>query len=282
MATENEIGKKAFTAGSALEAYRRVKLNSSGQVVYAGAGEEGIGYTYDGPIASGDHVTVKLDGFAGTRKVVCAAAVTAGARLYGAASGKVDDAFDGRGPCVGIALEAGSADLSVIEMQPIEQGSQLLYSNLADSAAITNVTAETDFDKKLTIPAGEILEGDVYDVEAVVKFPSTNGTDTAALKLYFGTEVIIAPAAVDVANNDIGHIKARIAVRAGGAGGTVEATGTQAVGVPATVTAKPFNKAQAAEDLAVACDIKLSCTWSVANAGNQAVLEHLSIVRHRK
>lgn len=111
MTQQTEIGFKTFTAGEALEAFRRVKL-SSGNVVYAGAGEEFIGVTQD-KVASGDPVNVALRASARTYKMVAAAAVTAGAVIYGAASGKVDDAASG--VAQGTALEAATADLDVIE-----------------------------------------------------------------------------------------------------------------------------------------------------------------------
>lgn len=107
--TENII--KTFTAGEALEAFRRVKL-SSGNVVYAGAGEEFIGVTQD-KVASGDPVAVALRSASRSYKMTAAAAVTAGAVIYGAASGKVDDAASG--VAQGIALEEATADGDIIE-----------------------------------------------------------------------------------------------------------------------------------------------------------------------
>lgn len=113
MTQQTESGFKTFTAGSALEAFRRVKLDGSLNVVYAGAGEEFIGITQD-KVASGDPVTVALRSAARTYKAVAAAAVTAGAVIYGAANGKVDDAASGTAQ--GTALEAATADGDVIEI----------------------------------------------------------------------------------------------------------------------------------------------------------------------
>lgn len=112
MTQQTESGFKTFTAGEALEAFRRVKL-SSGSVVYADAGEEFIGITQD-KVANGDPVTVALRSAARSYKAVAAAAVTAGAVIYGAADGKVDDAASG--VAQGTALEAATADGDVIEV----------------------------------------------------------------------------------------------------------------------------------------------------------------------
>ncbi len=110
MSQEN-MGSKCFTAGEALEAYRRVKL-SSGNVVYAGAGENFIGVTAH-KADNGAPVTVNFRSADRSYKMVAAAAVTAGAVIYGAASGKVDDAASGTAQ--GTALEAATADGDVIE-----------------------------------------------------------------------------------------------------------------------------------------------------------------------
>lgn len=104
---------KTFTAGAALEAYRRVKLDGSGNVIYAGAGEECIGVTTD-KVASGNMVAVALRSSGRSFKAVAAGAVTAGAVIYGAANGKVDDAASGTAQ--GTALEAATADGDVIEV----------------------------------------------------------------------------------------------------------------------------------------------------------------------
>lgn len=110
MSQEN-LGVKTFIAGADLEAYRRVKL-SSGNVVYAGAGESFIGVTTH-KAANGTPVSVAFRSADRSYKLVAAGAVTAGAVIYGAANGKVDDAASGTAQ--GTALEAATADGDVIE-----------------------------------------------------------------------------------------------------------------------------------------------------------------------
>ena len=103
-----------FTAGEALEAFRRVKL-SAGTVVYADAGEYSVGITEE-KVASGALVTVRLTNAAGTRTVTAAGTFSLGAELYGAADGKVDDAAVGQ--VIGTALAAATAAGDQIEMVP--------------------------------------------------------------------------------------------------------------------------------------------------------------------
>lgn len=280
MAEINTTGLKAFTAGEALAAYRRVRLNSSQQLVYADANEQGIGYVEE-VIASGDPATVRLDGFPGTRKVMCAAAVSAGAAVYGGADGKVNDAEAGLGPRLGIALEASSGDGSVIEIQPQEGGSKLLYSNIADSAEVENTTTPTNFDKTFTIPASEIEVGDVFEIVAAGRVVDNNSTDTLALALLFGTETVDAIAALDVEDADIWRLHAFVHIRAIGASGAIQ--GSSIAGMDADlVTAKIGEKTEAAEDLSAGALVAVQATWSVAHADNEALLSSLSVIRHRK
>lgn len=161
-------------------------------------------------------------------------------------------------------------------------GSGLLYANVADSASVTNTTVETAFDKSLTLKGGELEVGDVLSIRARAFCVATNSTDTLTLKLYVGTEVIATTGAVDVANSDIGYFDVDVVVRAIGSSGKLSAAGVVALGVPGTVTAKPFRLDEASEDLSGSLFIGVKATWSVANAGNDAILEDLTIKRHRR
>ena len=93
----------SFTAGEALEAFRRVK-QSGATVVYADSGEKGIG-TNQAYAASGASACIRLD-TEGTSKMTAAGAFSAGALLYPADDGKVDDAVAGKP--LGRAVEAAT------------------------------------------------------------------------------------------------------------------------------------------------------------------------------
>ena len=110
MSQEN-LGSKSFVAGEDLEAYRRVKL-SSGNVVYADAGEEFIGVTSHKALNT-EQVTVNLRSASRTYKMVASSAITAGNTIYGAIDGKVSASASG--VAQGVALEAATADGDVIE-----------------------------------------------------------------------------------------------------------------------------------------------------------------------
>jgi hypothetical protein len=113
MSQQNE-GLKCFTAGEALEMFRRVKL-SGVTVVYSDGGEAYIGVTQE-KVASGDPVTVMLKTTGKTFIMISEESLSAGAALYGAADGKVKDTASGTS--MGTALEAASGDGEEIEVLP--------------------------------------------------------------------------------------------------------------------------------------------------------------------
>lgn len=271
---------RTFKAGAAVTAFRRVKLDSSGNVIHAGVDEIGIG-TALRTVALDEHVPVLLWGAGGTRKVVCEAAVAARVKLYCAASGKFDD-DQADGPAVLLTLEAAAADGGIIECMDLQKdGSSILYANVADSAAITNTVSETDFDKKRTIDGTILKLGDVLEIIARANMFSTNGTDTFNMKVKVGTEVVAATGALDVANGDQAQIHAFVVIRDVGASGKLSASGWAKVGGAAAVPTV-VRLDQAAEDISGSIDIKATGTWSAADPGNQAVLEDLVVIHHKQ
>lgn len=278
----NTTGLRTFTSSGAITQYTRVVINSSGYAVAAGADEKGIGIA-EISCSSGDPVTVRLHSAPGTRKITASAAISAGALCYTAASGKFGATPISTGPAMFRAAEAASGDGSIIEAIPVtESGTSVVYASVADSTSITNTVTETTFSISKTINALELQIGDVLHVRARAFCVSTNSTDTLTLKLYVGTEVICTTGAVDVANSDIGYIDAMVVVRALGASGKLSASGVVALGVPGTVTAKPFRLDEATEDLTSTLLVGVKAQWSVASASNDVILEDLIVLKHRQ
>jgi hypothetical protein len=118
MAAYNDNGIKTFTAGEALERYRRVKLNAAGTaVVYADADEACIGIT-ERKVDNAEQVAVRLINHQGTFLVVASAAIdiSADATLEGTADGKV--ATQNAGTIRFTALNDAAGDGSIIEVLP--------------------------------------------------------------------------------------------------------------------------------------------------------------------
>lgn len=284
MASENENGVKSFTAGEALEAYRRVKL-SSGTVIYADAGDRYIGVTL-AVVANGDTAAVKLRNHPGTYKMECAGAVTSGATVYSANDGMVDDAFAANGESIGIALDTGDGAGSIIEVlpQPKIGGGELLESSTGDSSALgTSSAAEATFSNgSYTFPAGSLLAGDKIVVKAKGRLDATNGSDTFTGRLKIGTETLATTPNPDAVDADIFMIDAEISINVGGASGFVEAMGTVMNDALAATLGTPFHKASSAEDLSGAVILAVTGQFDASSAGNTAKLDHFSVVRLRK
>ena len=85
----NDTGHKTFTAGAAM-GERLLVIVSSGVLALAGATDANVvGATTRPAFASGDKIDVALVTKQGTVELVAAGAITAGATVYQAASGKV-------------------------------------------------------------------------------------------------------------------------------------------------------------------------------------------------
>lgn len=139
-------GIRTFTAGEALEAYRRVKIKSGTtttppEVEYADAGEFCIGVTM-APADSGDAVAIKTLNQNGTFLVQASKTISLGATVYGSNDGKVSDASSGTSQFV--ALKAATAASDIIEccVNPYA-GSTASTISIADSGGIiTGTTVE--------------------------------------------------------------------------------------------------------------------------------------------
>ena len=111
---ENTSGFKAFkTTAAAVGQGVRVKIDSAGLILVAGATDPAIGVTTE-PIAASSWGNVKLFSAPGTFVVQAKSAVTQGSPLYPAVEGKVDDT--GVTLLGLVALEAAAADGDLIEV----------------------------------------------------------------------------------------------------------------------------------------------------------------------
>jgi hypothetical protein len=125
-----EAPTRADTAAGAVAQFLRVK--TPGAIATAGALDQSIG-TMDRTCLAAGPCTIRLKSAEGTRKMVAAAAITAGAPVYGAAGGKISSVAN---PNIeGLALEAASADNDVIEVLPVNApGSNSVTAYAANGA----------------------------------------------------------------------------------------------------------------------------------------------------
>lgn len=125
----NDYGIGTHTCGEDVAEARRVKLNSSDELVYADADALGIGVTRN-DCEDGEDVGVAYYNKPGTHHIMVTEPVTVGVDLYAAADGKVSllPAEAGDYIKVGVALEAAGAAGDVIEMLPHESGKVVTVS----------------------------------------------------------------------------------------------------------------------------------------------------------
>lgn len=276
MGTITNEGLLARIATAALAAYTRVKFDpdNDGQVIVAGANEDAIGITEDDALAAGDPVTVRTFGRISRR--VAAEAISQYADVYNAASGRVSDTKAGKRQ--GIALTAASNAgewITVLEVPDFGDIDGLVNVIVADSTAVTASGASVFDNGTKTLDGASLKVGDIIRVRVGVDITTTTGSETVTLTLKVGTETIIATGAVDVSNGDLGYIEADVVVRAIGASGALLAYGTYALGTQGTVTALPFRKAQASEDLSG--DVAVTVTTTHSSTGESVELEHFSV-----
>lgn len=262
-------------AAENLEAFRLVRHDTSNEFVYCDAGETPLAVTED-YVASGLPVAgALLQNKPGTIRVTAAGVIAARSDVYSAADGKVSATKSG--VRVGQSFEAATADGDIIEVLPNIEKVDLKYSNTASTAEVENTVVETAFAASKTLVGADLSAGDVIRIRAQGLVNDNNAADTLTVKLYVGTEEIVSTGAVDVADGDIFFIDADVVVRIAGAGGHVAGCGLVALGVPGTVTAKPFAKADAAEDLSGDVAITVKATWSAAHADNEVQLDNLIV-----
>lgn len=124
---------KSYLGTSSISAHLRVYLASATTVTTAGADNAGMGTIETPSTATNGPCTVRLWNSEGTRKVVANAAISAGALVFAAASGKVG--ASGSVP-LAIALEAATADGDIIEVQPLRPGTTVSFRQRITTANV--------------------------------------------------------------------------------------------------------------------------------------------------
>lgn len=105
-------------AGGAIDQFQRVKYDSDGKVVVAGA-EQSIGTSRHAVFADGDDVTVVLGNKVGTAKCIASAAIDAGEQVFGSSNGRVSPTQAAGSYAIGIARHAAvSGDVVEIICMP--------------------------------------------------------------------------------------------------------------------------------------------------------------------
>lgn len=111
MSSQNSNPSFSLPATGAISRFLRVKVDSAGAAVLAGATDRSVGTV----VSQNPDYTVGVDGGrSGTKHYVAGAAVAAGAVVTGIAGGKVDDTAVSGAEILGYALESAAADGDII------------------------------------------------------------------------------------------------------------------------------------------------------------------------
>jgi len=273
MAKQMDVATLTATTAEAITQHRLVRHDSSLNLVYADAGEMPLG-PVDRVVASGDEASVALlANKCGTIKLTASGAISAGARVFTAADGKIS--ATNSMILVGTALEAATADGDVIEVLPDLK--RVAYVNTAaDSVKGASSTSEVDCGITVTIPAIEILTGSVFRIRAEGLVTDQDSTPQCDVKLYVGTEVIATATVAAAADNDQCIILADVVVRTSGASGKLKALAATSFDAAGTALVSAL-KAEASEDLSSGAAVKCTVTFGASHADNKFRLDTLQV-----
>jgi hypothetical protein len=183
----------SIVAGEAITTpFLRVALNGSGKAVIAGAADHAVGHVLL-PVTEADRPASVHLAFFGTPYAVAAGAITKGALVYPAASGKVSATATGGNAPIGFALEAASGNNSQIRViyTTFTPGSQIFAAGIhtwaggaatTDSISVTGLVATDVVICTLTARAStETLVMAVNDeandqIDLTLSANGTNGT----------------------------------------------------------------------------------------------------------
>lgn len=161
---------------------------------------------------------------------------------------------------------------------------QHFHTTYSATDRVTATSSETAFARTLSLEALTAGKGDFYFGSVAVEAVGTNSTDTLTVKVYLGpasdptTGILLASnTAVDVADGD--NVGAIFTISADliGAGGTARFSGVGAAGLTSKVTAFGGVDAQVATTSKLV--VAVTATWSSNNAGNNANLDHIHLVK---
>jgi hypothetical protein len=166
-------GKKTFLSDGAIATrYLLGKIGSdAGHVVASGAADEPIGIITDEAGAAEDAVNVNLFGSAAdTQLMVGAEAIAAGADVYTAAGGKVQDEPGATGTfwLVGRALAACGGDGQLVQVEPVKPIKVVVIAALTS----TNGTAGAAADLTALKAEAEKIGDDVRALGAALATPA--------------------------------------------------------------------------------------------------------------
>lgn len=186
MSQYTEGGLKTFESGAAIKDYSRIQIGSDRKVTTAGASAVCDGTAERAAFDADEYIPVRLKNAPGTRQMIAAGAISAGASVYAAADGEIaatGSILEGK------ALEAATAKGDIIEVMTgsanVSNSPASVAATGSDQAGAAAVTGSlvlataSDGTKGVRLPAisvGTVVE--IYNSVAsqgLKVYPATGG-----------------------------------------------------------------------------------------------------------
>lgn len=255
-----------YVANAALKPGHLLELMSTGKVrkstVYGGSSEP---------------IFAKENSYTGGTRDTAYSALDNVFAHYAQRGDRINTRVAALAPSIAIGDRIISAGDGTVVKAPSNTGNTL-YQNTAASAAISNTTVETAFDKSYTIPANTLKAGDFVRIRGQAIATSTANTDTLLIKVYLGSTSIGTSGAVNATNSDVVVFDLWVVIRTIGTSGTyVSAGSVGVVGAAGTATMRETITAETAIDTTVTNAITVKATWSVADTADSVRLDILNV-----
>lgn len=152
------------------------------------------------------------------------------------------------------------------------------YSNVADSAAVTNTTSATAFDQTYNIPASTLGLGSTVRIRATVRVTNQAAATNLTVRVLIGAAVIITGLATAPGNEETVNVECWITTRAAAGAAVDTVGGGTMILAGATPAALPTATLPNATALATngALLIAVDAAWSLADA-SACILETLFV-----
>lgn len=188
---------------------------------------------------------------------------------------KTDLSLDGEGFIYGVAKETVSAgETFTAEFFGEKFGLRNLYTSTVASIPVTATSSETEYNRKVTIPANVLVAGRKLRITFQGIITAANATDGHTTKLVIGSTTVVTSTVSDATANDIVYGEFTFVPRAAaGATAACVGAGQQASGVVGTVTSKPVLLASTNFATNGSLEVKVTGTPGSSSSGNSSRLD---------
>ena len=160
----------------------------------------------------------------------------------------------------------------------------LFYAETTQPAGntVANTVIASEFASQVTIPANFLQVGNIITVRAFGVFSTDVAAPTLTLQVRLDTTTILTTGAVTVTASltNVGwNVEALIAIRASGAGGSIESQGIATLGtaVASSIGVGMVNTASTAIALNTARLVNMTAKWGTASANNTITLRNFIV-----